>query len=214
MLIKNLTFNNYECAYQSDSVPAFVMAGDKVLLSIEPSDAENSAEAILGEVRAVCESTLDLELSLPMKSDAKYTMHFALNRLNFRLEQFAMQNVHDLQLTKYLFPETHPIYLQSDLNFKHVSIFFKYLQECNLKCHDTSSFCLDSTTNNSQMKFNSVGQWKTSSPDSSIRVHISWRDVLDPGKLTLSWRASSSCTMPLRIIASSSAPRPTESLMK
>lgn len=93
------------------------MAGDKVLLSIESSDGEKS-EVVLGEVRAVCESTLDLELSHPMKPDAKYTMHFALNRLNFRLEQFAMQNIQDLNLTTYLFPQSHTVCPGNSRNFK------------------------------------------------------------------------------------------------
>lgn len=93
------------------------MAGDKVLLSIETSDAD-TPESILGEVRAVCESTIDLELSLPMKPDAKYTMHFALNRLNFRLEQFAMQNIHDLELTQFFFPDKLLSTYESARNFK------------------------------------------------------------------------------------------------
>lgn len=83
------------------------MAGDKVLLSVETDSNAGATDSILGEVKAVCESTLDLELSVPMQPNAKYTMHFALNRLNFRLEQFAMQKVDDLQLTPFLFPETH-----------------------------------------------------------------------------------------------------------
>lgn len=88
------------------------MAGDKVLLSVESSNAD-APETVLGEVKAVCESTLELELSVPMQPDAKYTMHFALNRLNFRLEQFAMLNIYNLELTPFLFPETHPMWSQN-----------------------------------------------------------------------------------------------------
>lgn len=82
------------------------MAGDKVVLTVESTNGMSSF-LVRGVVMNVSESKVDLSLSSPMRPDAKYTMHFALNRLNYRLERFAIHLLQDLNLIPFLFPENN-----------------------------------------------------------------------------------------------------------
>lgn len=97
-----------------ERIPCFVDVGDRVLLTagcgrrFGNSIREHQRNQLVNNVYATIVAKQDEELCIAPNSQLSdgtdYTMQYVLNRMNYQLERYALERLHQLQLAPLLFP--------------------------------------------------------------------------------------------------------------
>lgn len=97
-----------------DQLPCFVDVGDRVLLTsgvgrrFGNSIREHQRNQLLNNVYATIVRKVDGWLCIapnsPLAESSEFTMQYVLNRMNYQLERYALERLHELRLAPLLFP--------------------------------------------------------------------------------------------------------------